>query len=477
MKLHQFISRRQLLLLLGLVLVAVPLLLIYIDQLEDIDESMTVIQESLERQSSAILFSINQSCWDVTVDQLRRISPQIGTPKGLNNGYQKIQLSEMRNDVEPLSQGGSANRPQVFLWNRPEGSWIILSQNGQDGISFNTEWFIQNELPPFLSLAAGDAFILKVLQINSGQVLVSTSIEPGVFSVSKAFWLFPGYEIEISLQAAVTNKLVDRQSKRLIINLAVILLTLGAGIWVFYRNYLQQVRLSAMQADFVANVTHELKTPLALIRMYAESIELGRIGSEEKRTSYLQTIQSEVDRLSSLIEGILLFSKLETGKKKFDMMEVNLGVLIKEVIKQFTPLLTKQRFDINVDCSDDFYIQADRDSIKQVLVNLIDNAIKYSENEKFLGISARKVGEQVVVEVADHGMGIEQHELRHIFEKFYRIEGSLTHKTRGTGLGLSTVKQILDAHEASIEVNSEPARGSTFTLTFNAYNNEENPGN
>ncbi len=242
---------------------------------------------------------------------------------------------------------------------------------------------------------------------------------------------------------------------------------LGAGLFLVYSNVRRELQLSRQKSDFVANVSHELKTPLALIRLFAETLELGRVPTEEKAKQYYRVINKESQRLTQLINNILDFSRIEAGRREYRFAATEVGRIVNEVVEAYRFQIEQQGFALEVDVPEGLpEIQLDHEALGQALINLVNNAIKYSQHEKRIKITARHADGRILLAVADRGIGIVKAEQKKIFEKFYRAENSLVHDTKGSGLGLALVRHIMDAHGGSVELESAPGKGSTFTLVL-----------
>jgi signal transduction histidine kinase len=242
---------------------------------------------------------------------------------------------------------------------------------------------------------------------------------------------------------------------------------LAAGLFLVYGNVRREIHLSRLKGDFVANVSHELKTPLALIRLFAETLELGRVSSEEKARTYYRVINKESHRLTQLINNILDFSRIEAGRKEYRFAPVNVVTVVREVVDAYRYQIEQLGFTLEVETADDIpEVPMDREAIARALLNLLNNAIKFSRDDKHVRVLAHRDGERLRISVTDRGIGVPKAEQRKIFEKFYRAEDSLVHETKGSGLGLSLVKHIVEAHGGSVELESAPGKGSTFTLVL-----------
>ena len=244
------------------------------------------------------------------------------------------------------------------------------------------------------------------------------------------------------------------------------------GIILALRTASREMRLSQMKADFVSNVSHELRTPLASIRVFGEFMKLGRVGEQAKIREYGEHIETESRRLTQLINNILDFSKIESGRKTYNFERAQVEEIVAETLKTCEVRLKQSGFTIVFQPSPRQLPAAvvDRDAVAQALMNLLDNAVKYSEQAEKKEVTVR-VAERdraINVSVTDHGIGIARDEQKKIFEKFYRVSTGLVHDVKGSGLGLSLVKHIVEAHRGNVTVESEPGRGSVFTISLPA---------
>jgi signal transduction histidine kinase len=247
---------------------------------------------------------------------------------------------------------------------------------------------------------------------------------------------------------------------------ALCLLMIG-GIFLTYRNISREMNLARLKSDFVANVSHELRTPLALIRLYAETLELGRLNTKEKYQEYFRIIREESERLSSLINNILDFSRIEAGRKEYEFKETDLSELVRSTLDTYRFQIEQNGFTFEENIAKDIPpMNVDREAIARSLLNLVNNALKYSKDKKYIRVSLYRANGTVKLEVSDHGIGIPATEQDKIFEKFYRCGDPLVHNVKGSGLGLSLVRHIVRAHGGDVKVESEPEKGSKFTIAL-----------
>jgi len=244
------------------------------------------------------------------------------------------------------------------------------------------------------------------------------------------------------------------------------ILLIGA-VWLVYRTFKKEMELVRLRGDFVSNVSHELRTPLSLIRMFTETLSMKRVPTEEKKQEYYTTILQETERLTRLINNILNFSRMEAGKKQYNFEQTDLNDVVRSVMKTFQSHLEHEGFEMTVELTETMpSVLADSETIAEALINILDNAVKYSRTEKFVRIGTGVSGNMVYLEVQDHGIGIDPQHQTKIFETFYRVSTGLTNNIKGSGLGLSLVKHIMDAHGGTIELTSALGQGCTIRLLF-----------
>jgi len=249
--------------------------------------------------------------------------------------------------------------------------------------------------------------------------------------------------------------------------LAALSLVMAGGIFLTHRSISREMKLARLKSDFVANVSHELRTPLALIRLYAETLELGRLTAQEKYQEYFRIIREESERLTALINNILDFSRIEAGRKEYDFKETNLSELVRTTLESYRFQIEQNGFAFEENISGDIPpVNVDREAIARSLLNLVNNALKYSKDQKYIGVSLYRSNGSVKLEVQDRGIGIAAAEQDKIFEKFYRCGDPLVHNTKGSGLGLSLVRHIAQAHGGNVSVESIPDKGSKFTIAL-----------
>jgi signal transduction histidine kinase len=278
---------------------------------------------------------------------------------------------------------------------------------------------------------------------------------------------FPGLTLAIKLRGTTLEAMGQRFVRTSFLILGGLTVVLAGGIVLAHRNVAKEMALARLKSDFVSNVSHELRTPLSLIRLYAETLELGRLSSPEKYQEYYRIIRKESERLSALINNILDFSRIEAGRKEYDFRETDVRELVHATLDSYRYQIEQNGFAFEEKIAEDVPpLRVDREALSRSLLNLVNNSLKYSQDEKYIGVSLYRTNGSVKLEVTDHGIGIPSEEQNKIFEKFYRVGDPLVHNTKGSGLGLSLVRHIVRAHGGEVSVDSAPGRGSKFTIAL-----------
>ncbi|MBI3296935.1 MAG: hypothetical protein HYZ75_02135 [Elusimicrobia bacterium] len=255
--------------------------------------------------------------------------------------------------------------------------------------------------------------------------------------------------------------------------LVLAVLAAAAALWWRQRTAAKLVvelkRLEEARREFVANVSHELRTPLASIKAYAETLSMGGLDDAANRAGFVREIEAAADRMAHLVDDLLSLAALESGRRPPVFEPLTLGTLAAEVAASLMPLAARKSIVLRVE---PFHgvpqVRADRELLKRVLTNLLDNAIKYTGERGLVRLGAESEGDRVSVWVADDGPGIPPEALPRVFERFYRVDKARSRELGGTGLGLSIVKHIVEAHGGSVSAESVVGTGSTFRVTLPA---------
>ncbi len=354
-------------------------------------------------------------------------------------------------------------------------------------ISISPELFIAKTLSPKIQSISEEKFIISAYDIRNDAIVFSTSqIDSDLNSFDfrdsdvasdekmtdvqrRDFWLLPSYYLGIAQVGVSLDQLIRNRTYTNLGLLFFLIAILTAGLFFLYRNVRREVQLSQAKSEFVSNVSHEIRTPLSLIQMFAETLEMNRVKTEEKKHEYYNIIRKESERLSRIVNRILSFSQIEARKRRFEMSDINLKDLCDEILASYDFHLKNKGFDYDYQYQENIpAISGDKEAISEAIINLVDNAIKYSVEKKQLDISISCDDRQVYLKVKDYGIGIARQHQHEVFDQFFRVPSNNVHNTKGSGLGLTLVKHIMDAHHGSITLDSAPGKGSTFTMTFPA---------
>lgn len=340
--------------------------------------------------------------------------------------------------------------------------------NGSWGLLLNPERLKANLLAPVIRQNVPSEDIHWIVRGRDGQaILKSDSSASGSVTVRANFaGNFPPWSLELYQQDPRLFETLLTSRRGIYLYMFVLL----AGILIFgltltIRIVTHELELGKMKSDFVSTISHEFKSPLTSIRQLAEMLQAGRVPSEERRQRYYNVLLEQSERLSLLIDNILDFAKMEEGKKEFEFEMVDMGPLLEELISTIQQQVRHEGFTVQAEIDTPLpSIQVDRAAITQAITNLIDNAIKYSAGAKKIYVRGFTENQYLVIAVQDFGVGIEPEEIDKVFERFYRGGDELTRTVKGSGLGLTLVKQIVQAHHGGVHVESEPGRGSTFSI-------------
>jgi two-component system phosphate regulon sensor histidine kinase PhoR len=227
-------------------------------------------------------------------------------------------------------------------------------------------------------------------------------------------------------------------------------------------------RLEKIRSEFVANVSHELRTPLTSIRGFIETLRNGAIDNPQTRDKFLDIIDFESERLTRLINDILTLSEIENVKEGYPKEEIELDNEIEDILYIMDKVARNKNITLKKDLNcTDLVINTNKDRFHQMMINLIDNGIKYTQEGGFVKVSTREEGDRIIIEVEDNGIGISKENIPRLFERFYRVDKSRSRKLGGTGLGLAIVKHIVESMKGEIFVESEVGRGTKFIIKFN----------
>ena len=238
------------------------------------------------------------------------------------------------------------------------------------------------------------------------------------------------------------------------------------GVILVFKNITEQYKIDKLQREFVANVSHELKTPITTIKSYTETLLDGGVEEKEVADEFLNVINSESDRMSRIVSDLLKLSRMDYEQTNWNLDEINLCQIVILVVKKLQIQIKNKDLNVHIQVPEDINIKFDRDGFEQILLNIAGNAVKYTPEKGKLWIEAKEEEKYTVVKVRDSGHGIPKEDLTRIFERFYRVDKARARELGGTGLGLSIAKQIAEAHNSTISVKSEMNKGTEMVITI-----------
>lgn len=373
---------------------------------------------------------------------------------------------------------GTAGGSRRFVLDVGGRSYLVsLSSNEQSadgawGLLLDSEYLGDSVLAPALERHLDPTSGQWLVRGQDGRVFLSPGEPPSGAATVKATLAgsFPPWLIELYPPAADPYARFFTSSQSLYFYMFVLIAAiLVFGLILTVRAVSQELELARLKSDFVSTVSHEFKSPLTSIRQLAEMLQAGSVPSEERRQRYYDVIVEQSVRLSSLVTNILDVARIEEGRKDFRFETVDVAELVDEVVSAAEHQWRHEGFVVRAEVERPLpAIQADRSSVGQAVSNLIDNAIKYSGDAREVNVRAYAGDGLVTIAVQDQGIGIKEEERDRVFERFYRGGDALTRSVKGSGLGLTLVEQIVQAHHGSVRVDSQVGRGSTFSITLPA---------
>jgi signal transduction histidine kinase len=323
-------------------------------------------------------------------------------------------------------------------------------------------------LPPALVKEAGTAHLVAiVVRDDQGNVVYRSPWQfANKYSAEYEQQKFvAGFTVEASLRPEVAGRLILGDSYRFPVLLTLLAVT-AALVAIAFRQMRREAALARLRADFVSSVSHELRTPLAQIRMFAELLRMGWIRSEQEHTRSLDIIDQEARRLGHLVDKVLCFDRVDRGENTLITEPTLLAPLVEEVLEAFAPLAKARQVEVAVDLDEALVGEVDRGAIRQVLINLLDNAVKYGPSGQTISITLERSGDEAWARlwVEDEGPGIPVSERGRIWEPFHRLERDSNSAIAGSGIGLALVRTLTEAHRGRVSVEDGEQGGSRFVV-------------
>lgn len=338
------------------------------------------------------------------------------------------------------------------------------------GFQLNRDFVLKNHFPEVLgSVHLGKDMLVGILDEDDSILYLKHNQTFKTYLAAANFLNhFPSWKVALFDPDGKSIEQLAGEEKGLYLALFIgIIVVMLIGIILMVYAVIHESEISRLKSEFVSNVSHELKTPLALIRMFGETLDSGIVEDENKKREFYNIIRKESERLSHLINNVLDFSRMDAGVKEYSLREADLVEVCRNSLEAYKFQLSDSGFKIESELpANPVKLKMDTDAVSQVLLNLLNNAVKYSDENKYILVRVWRNSEAAFLSVRDHGVGIAKEELKRIFDKFYRVSTTRTKETRGSGLGLTLAKHIVEAHGGSIEVQSEVGKGSLFMVRF-----------
>ncbi len=507
------------------VLISIPAIIFSIDEISSLNETERVIDTVYKDQLNTILSSVDQYTYDIINGWSRKINliavnwknrdpkkfkENIKNFLTLNPPLQMAVFADLnRNDADYFYALGedsisaliktswkdiiNSNEPGIRrITNSNRDSIrrieaVVLGNNGSEELFFfpldytdNTSDYcavlvkpaslIKYLLIPEINILSCGKFTVAITDVKTNrEIFLSNGTKPGNIQLKSNLMLLPNYAAAIYFKGKTIAELVKERANRNLITIFIIDIILFAGIWFMLKNLRKEMELAKIKSDFVSNVSHELRTPLSLISLFSETLAEGRISSPEKKNEYYKIIYQESSRLSRIVDKILSFYKIEQKNKTYIFRQVKVNSVVEKILDTYGYHLSNSGFKYGFNKQGDIPdITGDEEAISEAVINLIDNAMKYCSDRKEIEISTGCDNGFAYIKVKDYGIGIPQDKQKNIFEKFYRVQNGLVHNTKGAGLGLTIVKNIMTEHKGEVIVESSEFNGSCFTLRFPA---------
>ena len=355
----------------------------------------------------------------------------------------KDMVNDLENRISIITK--QRNEIEVILAGMDEG--IIAIDNRENIISLNRA---AEEIFDTSNKDAQGRSVQEAIRIRAFHDFVADVIN-GNDPVEREITIFPGEEKFVNGHG---NKLMDANGKQI-------------GALIVLNDITRLKKLENIRRDFVANVSHEIKTPITAIKGFVETLKDGGVDSADDRTRFLNIISKHVNRLEAIIDDLLKLSRIERDAETEEgivLRKDKIFSVIETAAQVCTPNAESRSIQISFKCDKELSANINAPLLEQAVVNLLDNAVKYSNTNSKVTVSAYGTGNDTVIEVIDEGRGIEKEHLPRLFERFYRVDKARSRQQGGTGLGLAIVKHIIQAHRGSISVESTPGKGSVFTI-------------
>jgi signal transduction histidine kinase len=346
--------------------------------------------------------------------------------------------------------------------------------NSESIFGFNIDYdYLKNEILSSIlaEMSLKDGFVVQIAEDEDVVIAGGETQE----EISAAYPLsyshgfgdsFPPWTIKIyQTSPSEAERQFGLRRNIYILSVVIVIVAILFGGIMAIRGTAKELRLAKLKSEFVSTVSHEFRTPLTSIRYLAELLQRGRVKEEEKKQQYYESITHESERLSRLIENILDFSKIEAGMKEYEFEDTDVAEMCRDVVSRFQEQVNSLDFTLESDIVEGLpNIFADKEAFPRALFNLLDNAVKYSGDSRKIRFRAWSDQEYIYLKVEDQGIGIKKEEQERVFKKFYRSGNIQKSTIKGSGIGLTIVSHIVEAHGGEVILESEPGKGTEVTI-------------
>ena len=393
---------------------------------------------------------------------LRRVDAAAAQPGDVNASTRREKIADRLAEIEHALALQRDIPTFITQWKTTEGAWLpsgapLWLVGASSAASAGGRIVVAVRAEPFVK--AHGAVLLPESGTSSADIALVSANAAGEWLGDR----FPGVKVRMPpLESSLSSRTLQRgfYGAGLVIVLSVTLF----GGYLLWRDVNREMRIATLRSQFVSSVSHELKTPLTAIRMFAETLQLDRVDAATRR-EYLDTIVNESERLTRLLNNVLDFSKIEEGRKAYRRETASLAGVVRTAARAMAYPLEQHGFVLRVEIDDALpQLNVDADALEQAILNLLTNAMKYSGTGRTIDLQLARDGRHAVISVRDEGIGIPLADQARIFEKFYRISTPENQRIPGTGLGLTLVDHIVKAHDGSVHVESAPGCGSVFSI-------------
>jgi two-component system phosphate regulon sensor histidine kinase PhoR len=391
--------------------------------------------------------------------------------------FRRLLVERMWGDMELGKQASDEQLRHLHRAYRGQSYLLSYWQRVVDGRRYVVvAWhdvgrIVKDTMPALFSEAATPSRVNVVDE--DGRIIYGPPLRSGEFTVAVRFpTTLYGWRVQVSPSAS--DELTARVQNRATLELVMVVLSCAVivlGVATILLAAERERRISALKSDFVANVSHELKTPLALVRMFGEMLQSGRVRDEDKKQQYLDIIVGESERLSALIENVLDFARVERGRQAYELAEGDVGEAVSRAVGVYRYRAEREGIELALEVAPGLPpVRLDERALELAVMNLIDNALKYAPGSQVVTLRVAQEGGSVVVRVIDRGPGVPAEDQGRIFERFVRGAAARASASgrpiRGSGIGLALVKHIAESHGGRAWVESTPGQGATFALSI-----------